>query len=184
MIFFPESTEPILSRGRLAGLFSTGGGAVRRSNGGRDGGGAGRFRACLEMGAGKLGPAGWGAFLAKWRLRCRGVADSLEEAGERLFTFLRYPPRQWKTGAKTVALGAPAIELLHGLPRVDDNPYVFPGTKERAHLERFNGVVSVASLTLKSWCVNYGPQTNSVSKRIAPAVSHSNPRRIRELFQQ
>ena len=30
------------------------------------------------------------AFLAKWRLRCRGVADSLEEAGERLFTFLRY----------------------------------------------------------------------------------------------
>ncbi len=39
-----------------------------------------------------------------------------------------------KTGAKTVALGAPAVELLHGLPRVDDNPYVFPGTKERAHL--------------------------------------------------
>ncbi len=29
------------------------------------------------------------AFLAKWRLRCRGVADSLEEAGERLFTFPR-----------------------------------------------------------------------------------------------
>ncbi len=34
------------------------------------------------------------AFLAKWRLRCRGVADSLEEAGDRLFTFPRYPPRQ------------------------------------------------------------------------------------------
>jgi putative transposase len=28
-------------------------------------------------------------FLAKWRLRCRAIADSLEEAGERLFTFLR-----------------------------------------------------------------------------------------------
>ena len=28
------------------------------------------------------------AFLAKWKLRCRAVADSLEEAGERLFTFL------------------------------------------------------------------------------------------------
>jgi len=39
-----------------------------------------------------------------------------------------------KTGAKTVALGAPAVELLHGLPRIDDNPYVFVGTKERAHL--------------------------------------------------
>ncbi len=37
------------------------------------------------------------AFLAKWRLRCRGVADSLEEAGEWLFTFLRYPPQQWKS---------------------------------------------------------------------------------------
>lgn len=39
-----------------------------------------------------------------------------------------------KTGAKTVVLGAPAIELLHGLPRIDGNPHVFPGTKEHAHL--------------------------------------------------
>ncbi len=31
------------------------------------------------------------AFLAKWRLRCRGVADSLEEAGDRLFTLPRLP---------------------------------------------------------------------------------------------
>ena len=29
------------------------------------------------------------AFLAKWKLRSRPVATSLEEAGERLFTFLR-----------------------------------------------------------------------------------------------
>ena len=29
------------------------------------------------------------AFLAKWLLRCRGVADSLEEAGERLITLPR-----------------------------------------------------------------------------------------------
>ncbi len=33
------------------------------------------------------------AFLRKWRLRCRPVADSLEEADEKLFTFLRYPTR-------------------------------------------------------------------------------------------
>ena len=39
-----------------------------------------------------------------------------------------------KSGAKTVALGAPAIELLHSLPRVEGNPYVFPGTKDGAHL--------------------------------------------------
>ena len=41
------------------------------------------------------------AFLAKWKLRCRPVATSLEEAGERLFTFvhLRALP------ARAVALG-------------------------------------------------------------------------------
>jgi len=48
------------------------------------------------------------AFLAKWRLRCRLVADSLEEAGERLFTFLRYPPCQWRSLRTTNA-----IERLH-----------------------------------------------------------------------
>ena len=48
------------------------------------------------------------AFLKKWRLRCRGVANSLEEAGERLFTFLRYPPSQWKPLRTTNA-----IERLH-----------------------------------------------------------------------
>ena len=36
-------------------------------------------------------------FLATWKLRCRAVADSLDEAGERLFTFLRYPPEQWRS---------------------------------------------------------------------------------------
>ena len=48
------------------------------------------------------------AFLAKWRRRCPGVAESLEEAGERLFTFLRYPPGQWKSLRTTNA-----IERLH-----------------------------------------------------------------------
>jgi putative transposase len=48
------------------------------------------------------------AFLAKWKLRCRAVATSLEEAGERLFTFLRYPPAQWRSLRTTNA-----IERLH-----------------------------------------------------------------------
>ena len=34
------------------------------------------------------------AFLRKWRLKCRAVADSLEEAGDRLFTFTRLPSGQ------------------------------------------------------------------------------------------
>src|SRR6187399_2673035 len=48
------------------------------------------------------------AFLAKWRLRCRPVATSLEEAGERLFTFVRYPPEQWRSARTTNA-----VERLH-----------------------------------------------------------------------
>jgi len=65
------------------------------------------------------------AFLRKWRLKHRAVADSLEEAGDRLFTFTRLPPSQWRSvrttdemdkpflvrrsfslGAESVALGA------------------------------------------------------------------------------
>jgi putative transposase len=34
------------------------------------------------------------AFIRKWRLKCRAVADSLEEAGDRLFTFIRLPDSQ------------------------------------------------------------------------------------------
>jgi transposase-like protein len=48
------------------------------------------------------------AFIRKWRLKHRAVADSLEEAGERLFTFTRLPPSQWKSVRTTNA-----IERLH-----------------------------------------------------------------------
>lgn len=44
------------------------------------------------------------AFLRKWRVKCRPVADSLEEAGDRLFTFLRYPRAQWKSIRTTNAI--------------------------------------------------------------------------------
>jgi putative transposase len=48
------------------------------------------------------------AFLRKWRLKCRAVADSLEEAGDKLFTFTRFPKSQWKSIRSTNA-----IERLH-----------------------------------------------------------------------
>jgi len=44
------------------------------------------------------------SFLKKWRLRCTVVAASLEEAGEELFTFLSFPPSQWKGLRTTNAL--------------------------------------------------------------------------------
>src|ERR1700674_4095719 len=48
------------------------------------------------------------AFIRKWRLKHRAVADSLEEAGDRLFTFTRLPPSQWRSARTTNA-----IERLH-----------------------------------------------------------------------
>jgi transposase-like protein len=48
------------------------------------------------------------SFLRKWRLRHAAVANSLEEAGDRLFTFTTLPKRQWKSARTTNA-----IERLH-----------------------------------------------------------------------
>ena len=45
------------------------------------------------------------AFIRKWR---GAVADNLEEAGARLFSFTRLPPEQWKSARTTNA-----IERLH-----------------------------------------------------------------------
>jgi transposase-like protein len=41
------------------------------------------------------------AFICKWRLKHRAVADSLQEAGDRLFTFTRLPPGQWRSARTT-----------------------------------------------------------------------------------
>ena len=48
------------------------------------------------------------AFIRKWRLKHRAVANSLEEAGDKLFTFTRFPQSQWKSIRTTNA-----IERLH-----------------------------------------------------------------------
>jgi transposase-like protein len=48
------------------------------------------------------------AFIRKWRLRYRPVADCLEEAGDRLFSFTRLPASQWRSARTTNA-----IERLH-----------------------------------------------------------------------
>jgi putative transposase len=48
------------------------------------------------------------AFLRKWRLKHRAVADSLDEASDQLFAFARLPPSQWRSARTTNA-----IERLH-----------------------------------------------------------------------
>ena len=37
-----------------------------------------------------------------------------------------------KTGRKPIILSAPALQILDGLPRIEGNPYVFPGEKQGA----------------------------------------------------
>jgi transposase-like protein len=48
------------------------------------------------------------SFILKWKLKCAAVADSLEEASDRLFTFTRLPSDQWRSARTTNA-----VERLH-----------------------------------------------------------------------
>jgi transposase-like protein len=48
-------------------------------------------------------------FVRKWRLRCPGVVECLEEAGDDLFTFLRFPKSPWK-----------ALRTTHALERINE----------------------------------------------------------------
>jgi putative transposase len=43
-------------------------------------------------------------FVKKWKLLCPGVMDSLNEAGDQLFTFTKFPGSQWKSLRTTNAL--------------------------------------------------------------------------------
>jgi len=44
------------------------------------------------------------AFLRKWRLKRRAAVGSLEDAGDRLFTFTRLHPSQWRSAWTTNAI--------------------------------------------------------------------------------
>jgi putative transposase len=67
------------------------------------------------------------AFIRKWRLKCRSVADSLEEAGKQLFAFTQMPPSQWRSARTTNA-----IERLHeGFKRRIKTQTVLPLRKQR-----------------------------------------------------
>jgi transposase-like protein len=66
------------------------------------------------------------SFLRKWRLRCKAVVNSLEEAGDELFTFLQFPQSQWKALRTTNALEAVAT-VVHF--KVAHETTVVKGTK-------------------------------------------------------
>jgi putative transposase len=83
------------------------------------------------------------AFIRKWRLKCRAVADSLEEAGEQLFTFSRLPPPQWKSARTTNA-----IERLHEeFKRRIKTQTVLPSAETAAML--FWGLLASGQITMR-----------------------------------
>ena len=49
------------------------------------------------------------AFIRKWRLKHRAVADSMEEAGHQLFAFTRLPPSQWRSARTTDEIDKPFL---------------------------------------------------------------------------
>jgi putative transposase len=51
------------------------------------------------------------AFLLKWKKPCPGVAASLEEAGENLLTFYRFPESQWRSLRTTNAIERMQLEF-------------------------------------------------------------------------
>ena len=100
------------------------------------------------------------AFLRKWRLRCPAVADSLEEAGERLFAFTRLPPSQWKSARTTNA-----VERLHEeFKRRIKTQTVLPSAETAAML--FWALLASGQITMRKvdgWpSLGQPPSTNTI----------------------
>jgi transposase-like protein len=104
--------------------------------------------------------ARWQGIHRKWRLRHRAVADSLEESGDRLFTFTRLPPTQWCSTRTTNA-----IERLHEefkrriktqtvLPSADTAAMLFWALLASVRSRRLNeprSLVKISANRRKAW---------------------------------
>ena len=83
------------------------------------------------------------SFIRKWRVKCPAVAQSLEEAGDELFTFTRLPPSQWKSARTTNA-----IERLHEeFKRRIKTQAVLPSAETAAML--FWGLLAAGQIRLR-----------------------------------
>jgi len=91
------------------------------------------------------------SFLRKWRLKCRAVADSLEEAGDRLFTFTRLDPSQWKSAPHNQRHRA----IERGIPPPDQNT-------DRAALRRNRANAALGAPRLR-------PDPDAQSRRLGNA---------------
>jgi transposase-like protein len=62
------------------------------------------YRRMIYAKTGELVDKARKAFTKRWHMRCPSVVTSLEEAGEDLFTYLKFPKSQWKALRTTNAL--------------------------------------------------------------------------------
>jgi transposase-like protein len=122
------------------------------------------------------------SFIRKWRLKCRAVADSLEEAGDRLFTFSRLPDSQWRAARTTNA-----IERLHEeFKRRIKAQTVLPSAETAAML--FWALLASGQITMRKvdgWqtlaeCRRHPPQTRPAARRMIQ-IKPERPRFARTL---
>lgn len=80
-------------------------------------------------------------FTKKWKLLCPAVIDSFNEAGDQLFTFLKFPPSQWK-----------ALRTTNALERINEE--FRRRTKTQASLPSANAVLLLLFGLLRSGQIN------------------------------
>jgi transposase-like protein len=116
------------------------------------------------------------AFIRKWRLKHRAVTDSLDEAGDRLFTFARLPPSQWRSLRTTNA-----IERLHEeFKRRIKTQTVLPSADTAAMLFR-RCWPQDRSTCARSMVGRPSPQNQSISRlTLLPETILSCSRRMRQ----
>ena len=94
--------------------------------------------------------------------------------------------RDSKSGEKVVMLGAPALEILAGIPRIDDGPYVLPATRGGGHfvglpkawvrIRNKAKLVDVRLHDLRHSFVSVGVSAGLGLPIIGKLVGHSDPR--------
>src|SRR5262249_18837141 len=116
------------------------------------------------------------AFIRQGGLKHRAVADSLEEAGDRLFTFTSLPPGQWRSARTTNA-----IERLHEeFKRRIKTQTVLPSAETAAmlfwallasgqiNMRKVNGWQTLATVTIDQPIDRAAWHDNFMSLEIAP----------------
>lgn len=120
-------------------------------------------------------------FPRKWRLKCRAVADSLAEAGDRLFAFTRLDPSQWKSARTTNAIERLneefrcRIKTQTVLPCSETVPMLLWALLASGQIqmrkvdgwEAFSKPIEPIAIDLAAWAA-----TTSIARRTPPANFH------------